>query len=84
MLILLLLVIIIIITIVVIVIIVWGIMDPRSAMGRGVFGAGSSFRVGWRAAGGVLVSVLPGFSAGVGAAFVSGGRLGGALSFYGV
>ena len=26
-------------------------MDPWSAVARGVFGAGSGFRVGWRAAG---------------------------------
>ena len=49
-------------------------MDPWSAVARGVFGAGSGFRVGWRAAGGGgLISVLPGFSAGVGGAFVSAG-----------
>ena len=59
------------------------------AVARGVFGAGSGFRVGWRAvAGGGLVSVFRGFSTSVGGAFIlavgGGGGLGAGLSFYGV
>ena len=31
----------------------WGGVGPGAAVGCGAFGAGSGFRVGWRAAGGV-------------------------------
>ena len=35
-----------------------------------------AFRVGWRAAGGGLVSIVQGFSASIGKAFILAGRLG--------
>ena len=55
------------------------------AVARGVFGAGSGSRVGWRAAwGGWGVSIFRGFSASVGGAFISVGGLGAGLSFRGV
>ena len=55
-------------------------------MAHGVFGAGSGFRVGWRAmgGGGGLVSALQGFYCSISKAFILSGRLGVGLSFYGV
>ena len=57
-----------------------------STMARGICGADSSFRVGWRTAGGRgggLVSVQD-FSASIDKAFSLAGGLGTSLSFYGV
>ena len=53
-------------------------------MGRGVFGAGSSFLVGRRAAGGGLVAVFGKFFAIVCKVFIVAGGLVTGLSFYGV
>ena len=50
----------------------------RATMARGIFGAGSGFRVGWRtAAGGWFPLALGG-----GEAFILAGGLGTVLSFY--
>ena len=45
--------------------------DGRAAMARGIFGAGSSFRVGWRTAGGLWFPLALG-----GGSFHFGGRAG--------
>ena len=55
-----------------------------SAMARGLFGTGSSFRVGWRTVGGGWICVFRDFSAGIGKGFILAGVLGGGLSFCGV
>ena len=69
---------------------VWGGLGSRGgafprAVARGVFGTGSGFRVGRRAAGGGgWFSVFRDFSASAGEAFILVGSLGTGLSFYGV
>ena len=50
----------------------------------GVSRAGCGFRVGWRTAGGGLISIFRGFSSSVGGACILAGGLGAGLSFYGV
>ena len=56
-----------------------------SAMARGLFGTGSSFRVGWRTVGGEgWICVFRDFSTGIGKGFILAGVLGGGLSFCGV
>ena len=55
-----------------------------AAVIRGVFGAGSGFRVGWCTAGGRgLISVFQGFFASIGGAFILAWGLGVGLSFLG-
>ena len=65
-----------------------GAGSPGCGMGgraviRGIFVAGSGFRVGGRTAGGGLISVFQGFFASIGEIFILAGRLGARLSFYG-
>ena len=55
----------------------------RPAVARGVFGAGSGFRVGWRTVGEGFVSVFWEFFASISGAFILAGGLGTGLSFYG-
>ena len=54
-----------------------------SAVGCGILGAGSGFRVGWRAAGG-WVAIFRDFCASASEAFILAVGLGAGLSFYGV
>ena len=54
------------------------------AIGHRVFGAGSSFRGGWCAAGGGLIAVFRGFFASVGGVFILAGRMVTRLLFWGV
>ena len=69
---------------------VWAAVDlgPWTTVGRGVFGAGPGFCVGWRAAahcgGRGIIAVLRGFFATGGEVFILVGGLGAGLSFYGV
>ena len=59
-----------------------GVTKVFPGIARRVFGTHSSFRVGWRTAGGGFISVLQGFSASFSGAFISAGALGTWLLFY--
>ena len=55
-----------------------------STISYAVFRAGSSFRVGWRTAGGVPVAIFRDFFATIGEGFILAGALGAGLLFCGV
>ena len=60
----------------------WG---GGTTVGRGIFGAGSGFRVGWRIAGvGGAWSLFRGFSASIGGVLILAGVMRAGLSFNGV
>ena len=52
-------------------------------IGYGIFGAGYSFRVGWRTAGKGLIAVFQDFFASLNKILIFAGGMGTGLSFYG-
>ena len=61
-----------------------GFMASRPAIGRGISGTGSGFRVGWRTMAGVELLFFETFFASINGIFILAGGMGTALSFCGV